>query len=77
MMFFVLSQAWDKEKIEFLLGIEPQTFEFRAPMLYHRAKETMAHYEVHVFINMTLWTSPTIAVCRTRVIHELSDGYSP
>ena len=33
--FFVLSRAWDKENVEFPRGIEPQTFWFRAQMLYH------------------------------------------
>ena len=49
----------------------------RSDALPPSQRDSMALYEVHVFINMTLWTSPTIAVCRTRVIHELSDGYSP
>ena len=39
-MFFVLSQAWDKEKnSESPWGIKPQTFRFCAPTLYHWAME--------------------------------------
>ena len=35
-IFFVLLQASDKEKnLDYPLGIKPQTFGFRAPMLYH------------------------------------------
>ena len=41
-MFFILSRAWDKEKnSESLWGIEPQTFGFRAPMLYYWATSVM------------------------------------
>ena len=41
-MFFTLSWMWDKEKNwEFPWGIEPQTFEFRAQMLFHWATETL------------------------------------
>ena len=41
-MFFVLSRAWEKEKnSESPWGIEPQTFGFRASMLYHWATETV------------------------------------
>ena len=40
---FVLSRALDKQKnfSESPWGIEPQTFGFRAPMLYHRATEIL------------------------------------
>ena len=41
-MFFILSRAWDKEKnSESPWGIEPQTFGFRAPMLYYWATSVM------------------------------------
>ena len=41
-MFFVLSRAWEKEKnSESPWGIQPQTFGFRAPMLYHWATQTL------------------------------------
>ena len=37
---FVLSRAWDREKnSESPWGTEPQTFGYRAPMLYHWATE--------------------------------------
>ena len=39
-IFFVLSRAWDKEKIlSPTCGIEPHTFKFRAPILYHQLRE--------------------------------------
>ena len=53
-MFFVLSRGWDKKKkSEFPEGIDPKTFGFRAPMLYHCATETLRwaisiSYEVHM-----------------------------
>ena len=41
-MFFILSRAWDKEKnSKSPWGIEPQTFGFRAPMLYYWATSVM------------------------------------
>ena len=59
-MFFVLSRVWDKEKnSESPWGIEPQTFGFRAPMLYHWATETLGWArsirnrnfpDVHIFV---------------------------
>ena len=49
--FFVLSLAWDKEKnFKSPWGIEPQTFGFRAPVLYHWSTETLW------LVRLTLWS---------------------
>ena len=48
--FFVLSRAWNKRNSESLGGIEPQTFGFPAPMLYHRdSTVSKAYYEVLIW----------------------------
>ena len=49
-IFFVLSRAWNKRNSESLGGIEPQTFGFPAPMLYHRdSTVSKAYYEVLIW----------------------------
>ena len=43
-MFFVLSRAWEKKKFWDPMKNEPQTFGFRAPILYHWAHEDSVFY---------------------------------
>ena len=85
--FFVLSRPRDKEKnCESPWGIEPQIFGFCAPMLGHRATETIvgkAYYEDYIWhascillrsVRIKPWVKEIVAF-KSAINHSLKKNY--